>query len=106
MVLFFLELMWHLTGSVVYLLLPQASVTCLLVFPVPNLCFLCAARWALDRHELCMRRDASGIGMASWLMQAGRPIAFDSKCLSPAEQKYHLGEQELLAVNRALELWR
>ena len=36
----------------------------------------------------------------------GRPVAFDSKRLSPAEQNYSSGEQELLAVIHALELWR
>ena len=46
------------------------------------------------------------LAWGSVLMQAGRPIAFDGTRLSPAEQNYHVGEQELLAVIHALELWR
>ena len=40
------------------------------------------------------------------LLQNGRPVAFDGKRLSPAEQNYSIGEQELLAVIHTLELWR
>lgn len=37
-------------------------------------------------------------------LQDRRPVALDGKCLSPAGQKYSVGEQELLAVIHALEL--
>ena len=40
------------------------------------------------------------------LVQGGRPIAFEGKRLIEAEQKYTTGEQELLAVVHALQLWR
>ena len=50
--------------------------------------------------------DACGVGLGAVLLQGGQPVAFDGKRLSPAEQNYSAGEQELLAVIHALELWR
>ena len=47
-----------------------------------------------------------GVGVGAVLLQDGRPVAFDGKRLSPAEQNYSVGEQELLAVIHALEMWR
>ena len=50
--------------------------------------------------------DACGVGLGAVPVQGGRPIAFEGKRMSEAEQKYTTGEKELLAVVHALELWR
>jgi hypothetical protein len=50
--------------------------------------------------------DASIIGTGGILLQEGRPIAFRSAKLTPAERNYTTGEQELLAVYQALQEWR
>ncbi|KAJ9525532.1 hypothetical protein QJQ45_003106 [Haematococcus lacustris] len=50
--------------------------------------------------------DASLLGTGGVLMQEGRPIAYTSKKLSPAETRYTTGEQELLAIVRAVREWR
>lgn len=49
--------------------------------------------------------DASGSGLGAVQIQDGWPVSFWAKRLSEAEQKYAVGEQEMLAVVRALELW-
>ena len=50
--------------------------------------------------------DACGMGSGTILPQNCRPIAFDGKRMNPADQVLRGGEQELLAVTHALELWR
>jgi hypothetical protein len=50
--------------------------------------------------------DASVEGIGAVLTQDGRPLAFESRKLSPPERNYTTGEQELLAVVHALKLWR
>jgi hypothetical protein len=50
--------------------------------------------------------DASGVGLGAVLLQDGRPVAFKSRKLSPAEQNYTVIEQEMLGVIHALKTWR
>jgi hypothetical protein len=50
-------------------------------------------------------RNASIVGIGAILLQKGRPIAFESRKLSPVENNYTTGEQELIAVVHALRTW-
>jgi hypothetical protein len=50
--------------------------------------------------------DASGVGLRAVLLQDGRPVAFESRKVSPAEQNYTVTEQEMLGVIHALKTWR
>jgi hypothetical protein len=50
--------------------------------------------------------DASNVGLGAILVQNGHPVAFESRKLLPAEQNYHPGELELLAVVHAMRTWR
>jgi hypothetical protein len=50
--------------------------------------------------------DASGLGVGAVLLQGGRLIAYDGRKYRPAEFNYTVGEQELLAVVSALQVWR
>jgi hypothetical protein len=50
--------------------------------------------------------DASIEGIGAVLIQEGRPLAYESRKLTPAERNYGTGEQELLAVVHALKIWR
>jgi hypothetical protein len=60
-----------------------------LAYPNPDL--------AYDLHT-----DASNVGLGIALVQSGRPVAFASKTLSPAEQNYSTTEKECLAIVWAL----
>jgi hypothetical protein len=50
--------------------------------------------------------DASIKGIGAILLQDGRPVAYESRKLTPAEQRWHTTEQELLAVVHAFKVWR
>lgn len=42
--------------------------------------------------------DASDIAVGAELSQRGKPVAFFSKKLLPAERRYHVTDREMLAV--------
>ena len=50
--------------------------------------------------------DACGHGVGAVLLQDGHLVASESRSMLPAEQDYHIGEQELLAVVHATRIWR
>ncbi len=50
--------------------------------------------------------DALAYAIGGVLLQKGRPIAFESRKMNPAERNYSAGEQELLAVVHCLRHWR
>ncbi|GIM11516.1 hypothetical protein Vretimale_14990, partial [Volvox reticuliferus] len=50
--------------------------------------------------------DASCAGIGAVLLQGHRPIAYESRKLTPAEVNYTTTEQEMLSVIHALHTWR
>jgi hypothetical protein len=50
--------------------------------------------------------DASLVDVGGVLLQDDRPVAFESRKLSPAELNYTTGEQESLATIHCLTVWR
>lgn len=50
--------------------------------------------------------DASGLGVGACLLQGGSVVAYEGRKYKPAEANYTVGEQELLAVVNALQVWR
>lgn len=51
-----------------------------------------------ESEELILQTDASSTGLGAVLMQNGRPIAFASRALLPAESRYAQIEKEMLSV--------
>ena len=50
--------------------------------------------------------DASKVALGAILMCNDRPVAYESRKLTPAESRYDTGDRELLAVIHALKVWR
>ena len=81
----------------VWLLLPEGSQ--ILQMPGPE-------------RQFVVQEDASDIGVGASLSQRTasdqklHPCAFYSRCLTPAERNYEIGNRELLAVKLPLEEWR
>ena len=51
--------------------------------------------------SVTIQADASQNGLGVWLLQEGKPVAFASQALTPAEQNYAQLEKELLSVTFA-----
>ncbi len=50
--------------------------------------------------------DASNVAVGAVLTQAGRPVAYESKKLSPAEMRWTTTERELFSAVHALRKWQ
>ena len=50
--------------------------------------------------------DASLVAVGGELSQGGRPVAFYSKKLTPAESRHHVTDRELMAIYQACMKWR
>ena len=75
----------------------KLTTTPVLALPDPNKMFI-------------VTTDASGYAIGAVLTQdqgnGEQPIAYESRKLTPAEQKYPTHEQELLAIIHAIKVWR
>lgn len=50
--------------------------------------------------------DASDYAVGGVLVQEDHPVAFESRKLNPAEQRYSAHEKEMVAVLHCLQIWR
>ena len=50
--------------------------------------------------------DASDVSVGAELLQNRLPVAFYSKKLTPTKSRYHVTDQELLAIYQAYINWR
>src|SRR3954470_4355801 len=50
--------------------------------------------------------DVSNFAVGAVLSQDGKPVAFESRQMSPAEKNYAVHEKELFAIVYALKVWR
>ena len=86
--------------------LPLSS-DALFAFDVLKQALASAALHPIDNTlPLTVETDASDFAIAGTLNQEGRPIAFHSRTLSPAEQRHSSVEKEAYAVVEALRKWR
>jgi hypothetical protein len=56
--------------------------------------------------QFTLHTDASGVGCGATLMQGDKVVAYCSHKFTPAEQRYHVYDQEALALHLALSKWR
>ena len=86
--------------------LPLSS-DALFAFDVLKQALASAALHPIDNTlPLTVETDASDFAIAGTLNQEGRPIAFHSRTLSPAEQRHSSVEKKRNAVVEALRKWR
>lgn len=68
-----------------------------------TVCNLTSLSYPYSQAPFDLHTDASSVGIGAVLVQGGRPVAFASRSLTPAEQNYSTTEQECLAVVWSLE---
>lgn len=84
---------WNEEAYAAFEALKKAMVT-VPVLPLPDF-----------TKEFIVETNASGLGLGAVLIQAGRPIAYLSKTLSPINKEQSVYERELMAIVLALQKW-